>query len=195
MTRKLPLLLPPSALLAVAPPAARQPRAALLRRDLPAGRRHATGLRPDAQQRREERQAADVLVGDPARKPLRLAPRLRRLRPRSQARRRTRDQGLPLPLPHARMGRAGTAARCRSTPPGSAGPGAPSCAMRPIATGPAAPSGGKTPTSPTSRSASWEIWNEENIVTFATPTEPDAATRGCCGSPAGSCTAPTPARR
>ena len=39
----------------------------------------------------------------------------------------------------------------------------------------------------------WEIWNEENIVTFSDPTDP-STTRGCCAHSAGSFTRPTPAR-
>ncbi len=53
-------------------------------------------------------------------------------------------------------------------------PGPTSCAPRPNATGPTANSGTNTRSLPFLPIHRWEIWNEENLVTFATPPNPVA---------------------
>ncbi len=60
---------------------------------------------------------------------------------------------------------------------GSAAPGPPSCAGRCAATAPTASSGAKTRSCSRNRSAAWEIWNEENIITFSADPSPAASRR------------------
>ena len=115
MKRTLPSSSPPPAWLSLAcrpaAPAAQAP--ASFAGMAPQGADRRARLRADGEQRRVQRQAADVLGRDPAGDALRLRTRLRRLRPRRPPRRRTRD---PRSCPSSGARRTGRRRR-RSTLP------------------------------------------------------------------------------
>ena len=95
------------------------------------------------------------------------------LRPRGRARRRSRNPGHALRLGLAGMGGAAADRPAGAELLAALGLDQASCAKRPSATGPTARSGKSNPDLPFLPIHRWEIWNEENIVTFAdVPTRP-----------------------
>ena len=171
MTRKITLILA-LALVAIVPSAAHAYLPAGLHRRLAAERRQQRRLRADAGSRGRQRAAAALLGADPGEAADRGRRRLVRLRSRGRARRRSRNPGDAV-----RLGLAGMGGAAGDRPAGeellaALGLDRRSCAKRPGATGPTASSGRKTPSCPFLPIRRWEIWNEENIVTFADRPDP-----------------------